>query len=224
MGVLGRKLLNAAAASAFPVIADTATTSGITGTPASINLPASISAGDMLFLVVQWKTNTSTFSSFSETWVQEMDSNVSGRRLMMFSRVADGTEGVTTSMTFSAGPSFCGAICWRVTGCSSVEVGTAATGTSTSPNPPSLAPSWGSAKTLWASYIGAADNRQSLSAYPANYTLSQTTTPGRVASDSTGQELWLAGYELETSSEDPAAGTLSGSIAWIAQTIAFQPS
>ncbi len=207
----------------YPVVEATAITQDIIATPGTINLPSGITSGDMLFMIIQWKANTSSFSSFSQTWVQEMDSNVTGRRIMMFSRVADGTEGLTTTLTLSASPNFLGAICWRVSGCSSVEVGTAATGTSTSPDPPSLTPSWGSDDTLWASFVGVNDNRQTYTPN-SNYNRSLTTAMGKSSSDSTGQELFLSAHRETKTTENPGVGILSGSIAWTTQTIAFQPT
>lgn len=224
MATAHRKLLDGVTQS-FPVIAATATTTSASGSAThTINLPSGIASGNLLFLIVQWKNDSASVSSLSQTWNVLTGQTGSSRRTAMFWRVSDGTEGATTTVTFSASTDMVMGLAYRTTGAQSVEIGTYATGSSNSPNPPSLSPSWGSAKTLWAIYIGVADNRQSLSSYPSNYTLSQITSVGSASSGSTNQEAWLAGYQNEASSEDPGTGTLSSSLSWVAQTIAFRPS
>lgn len=223
MATAHRKLLDGVTQS-FPVIAATNTTGSAAGTSTyALNLPSGITSGDLLFITVQVKTTGRPITSFSQTWTALTSNAGSSRETFMYWRIADGTEGSTTTATFSGNQDVVASLAYRITGAQSVEVGTYATGSSSSPNPPSLSPSWGSAKTLWAIYIGVADSRQTLSSYPSNYTLSQITAAGN-ASNSTGQEAWLAGYQNEASSEDPGTGTLSASLAWVAQTIAFRPS
>lgn len=220
MSTAARKLMDGRI-QAFPVIAATNTTiSTAASTTHSLNLPSGITAGDILFLVVQGKNDAASVSSFSQAWNLVEGATITGRNAASYWRVADGTEGSTTTATFNTSTDFVVSAAYRVTGSDKVE-GTATTGSSTAPNPPALEPSWGLSKTLWAMSIGSADSRQSLTAYPTNYTLSQLNVQG--GTSSSAQEIWLAAYENEAISEDPGAGTLSSSLSWLAATYAFRP-
>lgn len=221
----------AAAPQAFPVIAGSATTSIVatsTTTPHSLNMPSSISSGDMLLMFLQYRRGNRLVSSFSESWTQATAYNAgTGSTLQMyvFWRIADGTEGATTSVAITGGSDKVASLIFRITGAQSVAAAASTvTGTNpTPPDPPSLSPSWGSAKTLWFMYIGTYDATMSISAYPTNYSTSQTTVAAN-AGDTLGQRFWVAAYSNQTGTENPGTATLTGSQGWISQTIGVRPN
>lgn len=212
---------------AFPVIAGTATTftaGTSTTTPYAINLPSSISAGDMLLMFVQYRRGGRAVSGFTEAWTQAWESDDgSTRRAYAFWRIADGSEGATTSMAVTGGTENVAAAVYRITGAQSVAVGTTVLAFNAAPDPPSLSPSWGSAKTLWFVFISTIDATKTLSAYPANYSSSQLGGSPAPA-NALGQRISVGAYSNQTGTEDPGAGTLSASTNNVSQTIAVRPN
>jgi hypothetical protein len=89
----------------------------------------------------------------------------------------------------------------------------------TTPNPPSLTPSWGVADTLWICMSTDRGSNNDFSSYPANY---GNGLEGGVV----GSDIWLATAErqLAAASEDPGAFGWSFAILQQAGTIAVQPA
>lgn len=217
-----------AAPQAFPVIASTATTFIVgtsTTTPHSLNMPTGIASGDVLLMFIQYRRASRAVASFSESWTQAwFVQSGSTRRSYIFWRIADGTEGSTTSMAVTGGTDNVIALVYRITGAQSVEVGSASGTSSTAPDPPSLSPSWGSAKTLWFFFIGYENATVTFSAYPTNYSSSQLTGSPSPADSLGGQRAATGAYANQTGTENPGAGTLSATANWFAQTIAVRPN
>lgn len=127
-----------------------------------------------------------------------LDTSASESSAWVFMTIDSGTHGTATS---------------------NPEQGTAATGNTSTPNPPNLDPSgWGTEDTLWIVAYGW-DANVSNSAYPANYTYKQGTD--RV-SGGAGAGVALAARQLNAASEDPGTATLSASEDWVAATIAVR--
>lgn len=89
------------------------------------------------------------------------------------------------------------------------------TGVSNSPDPLSISPSWGSEKNLYI-VIGSFDGAVTITSYPANYVNGVT--------NGTTERLAVASRSIENSTENPGAFTLSGSGAWVVDTIALRPA
>lgn len=98
-----------------------------------------------------------------------------------------------------------------------------ATGTSVSPDPPSLAPSWGSRTTLWFSVAARADTTavDDVSASPALYVDNELSTD---TGTGPGLGLVTSWRQVEAASENPGAYTLAGSEDWAALTLAIEPA
>ncbi|MDP2789067.1 MAG: hypothetical protein Q8O46_03395 [bacterium] len=94
-------------------------------------------------------------------------------------------------------------------------------GNSTTPNPPSLSPSWGSSKgTTWIAAVGRGSGTNiTTTGFPANYTNGFSQQAG---STNTGETLDTARRNLTATSEDPGTFTLSAINIWLAATIAIQ--
>jgi len=203
----------------FPAVQDT-NTSGESSdvTSHTVNLPANISAGDLLIVffscdaneTVTWPTGDGWASIFHQTNANTLDIGY---------KIADGTEGATITVTTGSAEQSAH-ISYRITGNHrylAPEVSTGATGNSTSPNPDSLTPTGGAKDYLWIAVEGNADGDVA-SAYPSNYTNGQTNAVGTTA----GANIAVARRELNASSEDPVAFTIPLN-KWVACTVAVHP-
>jgi hypothetical protein len=216
-----------AAAPAFPQVVAT-NTGNLSSANATYNapLPASIQAGDLLVVFIGCSNGTGgttigTPSGWTQLYTQAGGGNM--RRHAAYYRVADGGEGATQAFTASNASIWASTAC-RITGYQGTpEAGTPATGNSTAPNPPSLTPSWGSAKTLWLAGMAATTaSGGATTTAPASYT-NQLTDVGTLAGLAFPR-VSSAQRELEASPEDPGTFTLSATAQWVAGTVAVRPA
>lgn len=187
----------------------------------NVVMPAVVDANDLL-IVITANDGSATVTTPSG-WTQLFTTaNSTSLRLGAYYKFAAGTEDGTSVNFATSASEILTAQVYRITGALAVESGTAATGTSTTPNPPSLIPSWGARDTLWLSALGADDGSITVSTYPTNY------TNGRLDKDTYSSSITYASVAsarryLNASSEDPGTFTLTGSNAWVANTIAIRP-
>ena len=144
----------------------------------------------------------------------------------IYYKIAAGTEGEAGDLTYTVDPSSLEeVICFSVAisgwhGTTVPEIGTAATGTSTTPDPPSITPSWGAEDNLYIVFIGE-NLGTTVSAWPASYTDNQNETdiPG-------GGVLMgaIATRNLNGSPENPGTATLAQNQAWVAHTAVVRPA
>ena len=142
-------------------------------------------------------------------------------------RIVDGTEGfdgVDDSIFITGAAVEWAASCisfppagWH--GITPPEGGTPATGASTAPDPPTLSPSWGSGKTLWLAYFGAADGDEVISGYPAGFDAMQH---GDGTVGAAGVSHGFAMRYDEVATTDPSAFAMTTGT-WRAFTVAVQP-
>lgn len=215
---------------AFPSTsaAPTATAFSTAVTSMPVNLPASIASGDLLIALIE-ERNNATFTAGGATptgWtaLASQQGGGSAGNLRIWYRIADGTEG--SSATWTA--SITSTAVWqtyRITGWHGTtppEV-TTTNGDATAANPPSLTPSWGAADTLWLAIAGhTAASTAAWSAGPTSYSGFQND-----GASSGGSACSLASTyrQLNASSEDPGAFTVSGSNRfWTSATIGIRPA
>ena len=173
----------------------------------TVDLPASISAGDLLLMFVASNehlvgTNTITWPP---GWTQLFYEEGTDKTVGVAYKIAAGTEGSTVDFTTDV--SACSShITYRVTGFyGTPEYQYNTFSTDNPPDPPSLSPSWNSYNNLWiAGYSGKSDYYPS--AYPTNYNGGdyerETTEYSNVA---------CAWRKLEVATEDPDTFTMAGS-------------
>jgi hypothetical protein len=205
---------------AFPSV--TALTEQVTasGTSHAIDLPATVAPGDLLVLLVRGLV---TLDAPPATWEEKYNQDGgASMRIAGYAHVCDGSEdgGTVTLTTGSAGALrtflyHVAAASWYKN-LAGVEDGTPATAASGDPNPPTLAPSWGAADTLWLVHMGtSATAGVTLNSYPSSYT----------DGDDNGMLAFTARRELNTASENPGVLDLSGSSGvYVAQTIGIRPA
>ena len=197
----------------FPRVENQATTVGNSLTTShSTDLPSGIVAGEILMIVI-----AAGSAATASGWSALISNDIT-----VLWKVATGSEGATVTVTTS-GSTVYAAVAYRISNGQSVEAGSAS-GTSTNPDPPSLSPTWGAAKTLW---FAAAESiptspggTNQISAFPSGY----TNTQNIIGSDGTfSQRLGTCENQIEAATENPGTFTLNSSRPWMAVTIAVRP-
>jgi hypothetical protein len=215
---------------ASPVVEGTAETAVSTaGTSHAITLPASIASTDLVLLTMEIGSTSATLNALTD-WTELLDEAVAhGLKILYYSGA-----GVPGNPTFTSSAATRSAtIAWRISGAEvpatqAPQIGTTATGTGTTPNPPSVTPTGGSKDYLFIAMFGRdgeeADDDTWATAAPTNYT---PTTPLQkacgVAGTNLGGMVAAASRQLTAASDDP--GTFTAATGnWRAQTIAVHPA
>ena len=224
--VLSFSLVTAVPALAAPVVASvTETAFGTATIDHYVNMPVTVNAGDLL-IVLFTNDGSATVTTPAGWSLLASDDNEPHVRLSVYYKIAAGTEGGTTVNFITSGVEQAAAQVYRITdwhGTTPPEISTAATGTSTRPNPASLDPAgWDVADTLWLAVAGQDRGDQSgTTAYPASYTDGIST----LSSEGTASCRTLSARRvLAAASEDPGAFTIPVSEEWVAFTIAVRPA
>lgn len=187
----------------------------------SVTLPASLVAGNQLYMLLTCR-NAATVITTPDGWTRDLtvNTNVS---LGFFRKVSTGGEGASVAVTTDLSV----ACSWQVEqwagvhGSTAPEHSTVATGTSsTAPNSTGVTPSWGAEDTVWLTWFGVTAN-PTISAYPSNYTGNNTYA---VSSGTSNTVTGSATRELNTTTQDPGAFTISASNNWAAFTTAIRPA
>ncbi|RUU29775.1 hypothetical protein [Mesorhizobium sp. M6A.T.Ce.TU.016.01.1.1] len=231
---LKRQFRMAAGAGAFALTGNAATlTTGapfplVNGTNTSLNdtlvtshtvlLPASITVGELLIIVITLGGASTTLST-PAGWNQLFKVEGSSRTSAGYYRVATGSEGASVSVTSGATrksrhQSF------RISNYQGTPEATAANSLSTNPDPPTLTPSWGSDDVLWIAFEGHRGGTSSpTTAAPSGYTNFATgTTTGAANDDAVCSTARLTSV---ASSENPGVFTVVNSN-WVAATMAIR--
>lgn len=198
-------------------------------TPSTVNsnltshlvaMPATVAAGDLLLMLVGIASNSYTATTPSGwTLLSNYASGASGIRFFIYYKVAAGTEGGTTvDVVTSAGIRSSHQV-YRIqsgtfSGTPQITTSQNPGGVDTAPNPPNLAPSWGSANTLWIIPAAIAGN-PTASVYPGT---DGVRTNGHSTNTMLSCRNATAGASL-----DPGTFTISSAFFWIAATIGIRP-
>ncbi len=190
----------------------------------TVNLPSSISAGDLLIVLAEFDGNPTV--TWPAGWVSLFsDSSSITDRFQGRYRIANGSEGATINLLTTGNAQQSVHQSFRITGYTGTpEVSAAAKdtlGTLTTPNSTNLTPSWGSQPTLWISAVGRGNGTSATNGYPSNYTNGTTT---QTLTGLAGGSIDTARRNLTAASEDPGNFTLAFGQVWVAFTIAVQGS
>lgn len=188
----------------------------------TLNLPSGIVSGDLVLMLfnvnghVTFGVPTMSMVGWTELFQEKVGEFESGSHgLAAFYKAATAPMGDTVTATTSH-PCRGAHSSFRITGWSTIECGVAATGEDAYPNPPTFAPSWGAAYTLWLAVCGT--KGWPVGGFPSSYTDSRSDhTSGAYGATHSARR------ELAAASEDPGVFTLSplASLYWIANTIAI---
>ncbi len=204
--------------------AETAITSA--GTSHVVNLPAG-ATGNLLIAILDKGSTAATVNALTG-WTELLDEN-SANGLYIAYRVCDGSEGATTTFTLSA--STRGAwIVYEITGhvapaTQAPQVGTTATGSGTTPNPPSVSVTGGSKDILTIACFGRdgeeADDDTWVTAAPSGFGSLLQKACG-TAGTNLGGMIATAHLGSTTATSDPGTFTCATG-GWRAQTIVIHP-
>jgi len=200
----------------------------------TLTYPTNIAAGDLLLAFVATDGNP-TVSSGSINW-RRASGNGNACSIATGFRKCDGSETGNFTLTLSASEQgawrifrisagtwedhFSQAGTWDASSGDSLAFSAfGASGATSTPDPPSVSPGWGSLDILWFATIGV-DTSRTISAYPSNMADRNTAD---VSGGSTGATLGLALSNTAASSLDPATFTISASDDWGADTVAVKP-
>lgn len=205
----------------YPLVRDITTGfDGSSTTSHAVSLPSGIGAGEGLLLLFGCREDGNTVPA---GWTELYDFNAGTAGQLCAWREADGTEGASITVTSSASRRNSWQV-WRFSRGNFIagvtpEVGTPASGTSSTPDSPSLTPSWGAQNTFWIAAVTAKAEvpATTVSSWPSNYNDNQTT----IAQDNV-ECISAASRTLNASSEDPGSFTMSASKSWVANIIALR--
>jgi hypothetical protein len=192
--------------------------------PVTVAMPYGIEAGDLLVAYISADANDTVAAGGAEGWTSIEDtSNGSAVRLKIFAKVAAGSDALTLTVGSSNDTA---TYVQRITNhgvsnvASDIELGTAATGTSAAPDPPSKTPS--SSKTWLVIACNASDDDDNVTPFvPTGYLpLAQTES----AASATSSMMQVA-CDVQTtgSAINPGAFALAASEEWVAQTLLIPP-
>lgn len=195
-------------------------------------LPSGVEVGDRLLCLAAWDASSSdtlTCGAIGSGWTKLYDKSGEAVQAAVFWKDADGTDALTLTLSGNSSGESGAYVFLRITGHdpssapeaaaqSHVDVGGG--GTSTDLDAPNLAPSWGSADTLWLWMVTWDNASRTLATYPTNYSNDQITS----SAGATSTVGWaVASRELTASSENPGIGTITSGDQWIASTVAIRP-
>lgn len=214
---------------AFPqTVAPTVTAFATDTTSHAVTMPPVVNVGDLLLALLASNTQSGNATPITTPagWTEKSTFYPgTSVRLGVYAKVADGSEDGTTVDFVSAPATQAVAQVYRVTSwygtIAGVEVGVSVNGTSTTPDPPSLSPSWGALDTLWIALAFPNNSDSTLSVYPTDYSNGVYTA---TATGTSGAALASARRELNAASDDPGTFTVSISAVWAAQTVAIRPA
>jgi hypothetical protein len=193
----------------------------------NMSLPAGIVSGNLLICVAAVDSTVGggfTVTSNPAGWTTIRHEAGSSESLLAWYRFADGSEGATADFDTSSLQQSAHR-CARFTGMhtsAAPEVASAEATASTTPNPPSLTPTWGAADTLWLAVTVWSDGVITASAFPSSYT--NTGQNGSGTAGSEGVSIGWGFRAVNAASEDPGTFTITSSANWVAFTIAIRPS
>lgn len=185
---------------AFPVVESTATSqSNTAATAQSATLPSGIASGDLLVLFIRHAATTTIAAPSGWTNLSNAAS------FNAFYRVADGSESASVAFTISVASRHA-SVAYRISGYTGTPE---ASSQASSYDVPSLAPSWGSADTLWLATVGVLASDYTINAAPTDYT--DLLEIGNPSSSATSRmRIGSARRNLASSSDDPGSFTVSG--------------
>jgi hypothetical protein len=216
---------------AFPVVEEAIENSTATaGTSHVINLPTA-TAGQLLLIILDKGSTSATVNAHAS--LTELLDEASANGLYIAYRWMDGTEGASLTLTTSASTRSA-SFAYRISGAENPatqapEIGTTSSGTSATPDPPSITPTGGAKDYLFIAFAGMAGEEADDDTWgntpPTNYTPSPPRQKScGVAGVNLGGLILSAERQLNAASDNPGTFGVDVSAAWRAQTIAIHPA
>lgn len=215
---------------AFPTIETVAETAVSTaGTSHAITLPAGVGTSDIVMILSSIGSTAATFNALTD-WTEILDENAAiGLKVIWYT----GAGNPTTPTFTSSGATRSASVALRISGAdrgTTPQIGTTATGTSLTPDPPSVTPTGGTVKDyLFIAMAGMAgeeaDDDTWANTPPTNYLPNPPLQIAcGIAGTNLGGLLTVASRQLNTgAAEDPGTFGVDASAAWRTQTIIVHP-
>ena len=201
---------------AFPVVQSIAQTSPTaSNTSHTINLPASIAAGDLLVAWIGDQTISSTYDTGAPSGWTRLETITSSH--IVYYRYASGSEGSTQVFTTYYTTSVV-AFVVRITGAMlnvAPVLGNSATGGDTAPDPPSCFPDWSINDILWLAF--GTTLSATVTGYPSGYS-------GGTWISHSPRSSFTAWKASAVATENPGAFATGTTAAWTTQTLAVRPA
>lgn len=221
---------------ASPVVAGTAVTGDtVGGTSRTINLPASIAAGDLLLVFVAVASQisgseTATITGWTTITGLYIKDAGNVQSLLGLYRWADGTEGTTATLATS-GSTKVSVLAYRITGAVNPatqvpQAGTGVTGSgaANAADPPSVSVTGGSKDVLAIAVMGQQGETFTGGGAPTNYTNLITTDTGLAGP--TTVNCWIQGAQRQvtTATENPGVFNHTSTDVWVVNTVIIHPA
>lgn len=208
----------------FPQVDEARATSLWTteGTSQTMNLPSG-SNGILIAEISADGNTTATITGWTEL---ASVPNSTTNRVTILTREADGSEGVTATVTLSASEEG-SAICSRIAEAAldDMEAQLVALGGTNAPDPPSLTPAAGSAEVLWLVGWGSDGGGSTGDIQTQKFPIRFGASIIQVRHPNTPGASIVSGFRAEeTTSVDPPAGSMTNTRPTVAYTIAIYPS
>jgi hypothetical protein len=215
---------------AFPAVQTTAETANATeGTSHPVTLPASITAGDLI-LIIASKGKAVTINAHAD-YSELLDENAAAGLFIAYRWAAGGESNPTFTASANTRTAV---IAYRISGAENPatqapQIGTTATGSSTTPDPPAVTPTGGAKDYLWIACLGRggeeADDDTWCTAAPSTPAAFGTLLQKACGVAGTNLAGIVASAQLNSNaaSVDPGTFTIATG-AWRAQTIAIHPA
>lgn len=194
----------------------------------AVDMPTNVQAGDLL-LVFFANDGSATVTTPTGWTLLSSDANGSAVRLSIYAKKALGTEGGTTVDFVTSATEYAAAFVHRYAAgtwygdiATGVKVGTAATGTSTTPDPPAVVCPWGMINSHFTTVLAKDEGTNTITLYPTSYTDQQSVATGNAAGVVISN-VRRSDVPDSTGSEDPGTWTIT-SEEWVCQTVAIRPA
>jgi len=207
----------------YPTVAATNTGATTAGGSFSVPMPAGIAAGELLLIWAAHDSNGTSTALAISGWTQLFQSN-NGTvvRHGCWAKIAAGSD--TATITGSANDT--ATVSARITGhgvttiATDIKVGTAATGSTATPNPPSLN-TGASADYLWFESFGADDDDNAATYWTTGFAgVAQAESAQTTSSCMVG----VARMSHTAQTLDPGTMAMAATEEWVANTIAIPPA
>lgn len=216
---------------AFPVVQQVVENSTPTaGTSHVINLPTA-TAGQLLLIILDKGSTAASVNAHAS--LTELLDEALANGLYIAYRWMDGTEPASYTLTTSASTRSA-SMAYRISGAENPatqapQIGTTATGTSATPDPPAVTPTGGAKDYLWIPFVGMAGEEADDDTWSNTPPTSYTPSPPRqkacgIAGANLGGLITSAERALNASTENPGTFNVDVSAAWRAQTVVIYPA
>lgn len=221
---------------ASPAVAGTNVTNLTVGAGSfTVNLPASIAAGDLLLLFFAQHSQidgTETATATGWTVISGFYIKDAGNVQSMHGlyRWADGAEGSTVTVTTSASNTKAAATTYRITGAENpatqvpqAGTGTTGSGAANAADPPSVGVTGGSKDILAIAVMAQQGETYTGGGAPTSYTNLITANSSTASATTTNGWIQSAQRQVTTATEDPGVFNHTSTDVWVANTIVVHP-